>query len=200
MEIPSSRSVSPAVDGVDRASVGAIPGAGEGGQGANGSESGATTTDPDSSDRGRTGSNGGPAGGTTDPGGVTKPSGGQTTPDRSAAPEVPTAVPAIALGADTLTGADVQWSLPIKGNPHLLIAELPGMGKTTCLLNLCLQMVNAARCGTSSPPSSRSWAICNARASGLRLSASTRWTEDAGNNARTARVSVAGQRPRRVST
>ena len=30
-----------------------------------------------------------------------------------------------------------------KGNPHLLIAGLPGMGKTTCLLNLCRQMVAA---------------------------------------------------------
>ena len=44
---------------------------------------------------------------------------------------------------DTLTGADVQWPLTIKGNPHLLIAGLPGMGKTTCLLNLCRQMVTA---------------------------------------------------------
>ena len=37
----------------------------------------------------------------------------------------------------------MRWSLPIKGNPHLLIAGLPGMGKTTCLLNLCRQMVTA---------------------------------------------------------
>ena len=52
-------------------------------------------------------------------------------------------MPAIALGVDGLTGGDVQWSLTIKGNPHLLIAGLPGMGKTTCLLNLCRQMVTA---------------------------------------------------------
>ena len=35
-----------------------------------------------------------------------------------------------------------SWPLPIKGNPHLLIAGLPGMGKTTCLLNLCNQMLS----------------------------------------------------------
>jgi hypothetical protein len=49
--------------------------------------------------------------------------------------------PLLCLGADALTGTDVSWSLTIKGNPHLLIAGLPGMGKTTCLLNLCSQML-----------------------------------------------------------
>jgi DNA polymerase III delta prime subunit len=49
--------------------------------------------------------------------------------------------PSLRLGADVLTGSDVCWSLTIKGNPHLLIAGLPGMGKTTCLLNLCSQML-----------------------------------------------------------
>jgi hypothetical protein len=48
--------------------------------------------------------------------------------------------PAILLGLDSLTGAEVRWPLTIKGNPHLLVAGLPGMGKTTCLLNLCQQM------------------------------------------------------------
>jgi DNA polymerase III delta prime subunit len=38
---------------------------------------------------------------------------------------------------------DVRWLLTISGNPHLLIAGLPGMGKTTCLLNLCHQMLAA---------------------------------------------------------
>ena len=46
----------------------------------------------------------------------------------------------VCLGTDTLTNTDVQWQLTTKGNPHLLIAGLPGMGKTTCLLNLCKQM------------------------------------------------------------
>ena len=49
--------------------------------------------------------------------------------------------PAIGLGADTLTGAEVEWPLTVRGNPHLLVAGLPGMGKTTCLLSLCRQMV-----------------------------------------------------------
>ena len=29
-----------------------------------------------------------------------------------------------------------------RGYPHLLVAGLPGMGKTTCLLNLCKQMLD----------------------------------------------------------
>ena len=143
MEIPSSRSMSPAVDGGDRASVGAIPGAGEGGQGADGIGSSATTADPDSGDGGTSGSNGSAVGGTTDPEGAMRLSGGETAPDRNATADIPTPVPAVALGVDSLTGADVQWPLTIKGNPHLLIAGLPGMGKTTCLLNLCRQMVTA---------------------------------------------------------
>ena len=49
--------------------------------------------------------------------------------------------PTVCFGTDTLTSAEIQWSLTIKGNPHLLVAGLPGMGKTTCLLNLCKQMI-----------------------------------------------------------
>ena len=49
--------------------------------------------------------------------------------------------PSVCLGTDTFTNAEVRWPLTTKGNPHLLIAGLPGMGKTTCLLNLCRQMV-----------------------------------------------------------
>jgi len=52
-------------------------------------------------------------------------------------------VPSVCLGTDLLTGAEVRWSLTLKGNPHLLVAGLPGMGKTTCLLNLCQQMLDA---------------------------------------------------------
>jgi hypothetical protein len=50
--------------------------------------------------------------------------------------------PSICLGTNLLTGAEVRWTLTVKGNPHLLVAGLPGMGKTTCLLNLCRQMVS----------------------------------------------------------
>lgn len=51
--------------------------------------------------------------------------------------------PAVSLGTDLLTNVDVTWALTVKGNPHLLVAGLPGMGKTTCLLNLCKQMLQA---------------------------------------------------------
>ena len=52
-------------------------------------------------------------------------------------------VPAILLGTEMRTNADVRWPLTVQGNPHLLIAGLPGMGKTTCLLHLCRQMAAA---------------------------------------------------------
>ena len=143
LNIQSSRSVSPMIDGEDRASVGAVPGAGERDQGADAGGSGATTTSPDTGNGVASGSDESPAGGTTDPEGAMRLSGGETAPDRNATADVQTPVPAIALGVDSLTGADVQWPLTIKGNPHLLIAGLPGMGKTTCLLNLCRQMVTA---------------------------------------------------------
>lgn len=55
-------------------------------------------------------------------------------------------IPSIYLGTDSITNAKVDWPLTVKGNPHLLIAGLPGMGKTTCLLNLCQQMVAADIC------------------------------------------------------
>jgi DNA polymerase III delta prime subunit len=51
--------------------------------------------------------------------------------------------PSVCFGLDLLTGAEVRWALTLKGNPHLLVAGLPGMGKTTCLLNLCKQMLAA---------------------------------------------------------
>ncbi len=51
-------------------------------------------------------------------------------------------IPAVHLGKEALTNTEVCWSLGVKGNPHLLIAGLPGMGKTTCLVNLCKQMVS----------------------------------------------------------
>lgn len=49
----------------------------------------------------------------------------------------------VVLGTDRLANARrVTWKLTVKGNPHLLVAGLPGMGKTTCLLNLCRQMLD----------------------------------------------------------
>jgi DNA phosphorothioation-dependent restriction protein DptH len=49
--------------------------------------------------------------------------------------------PSISLGMDLLAGEKVVLPLTIKGNPHLLMTGLPGMGKTTCLLNMCTQML-----------------------------------------------------------
>jgi hypothetical protein len=51
--------------------------------------------------------------------------------------------PRIVLGTDSRTGNEVFWPLTTQGNPHLLVAGLPGMGKTTCLINLCEQMLVA---------------------------------------------------------
>ena len=140
--IPSSRSVPPTVD-EDRASVGATRNADEGERGGDGSKSGTMTTDPDGGYREPSRSKDKPAGGATDSEGAARRPGGETALDGSATADVPTPVPVIALGVDSLTRAGVQWPLTIKGNPHLLIAGLPGMGKTTCLLNVCRQMVNA---------------------------------------------------------
>lgn len=51
--------------------------------------------------------------------------------------------PSINLGLDRFSDASVEWKLDISGNPHLLVAGLPGMGKTTTLVNMCKQMVAA---------------------------------------------------------
>lgn len=80
-------------------------------------------------------------------GGENSEAGEESPEDQDVARSVHTAgtegPPAIVLGTDSLTGTDVPWPLTIKGNPHLLVAGLPGMGKTTCLLNLCQQMREA---------------------------------------------------------
>ena len=58
-----------------------------------------------------------------------------SSPDGTATP--------VQLGTDTLTNSIVNWRLGVDRNPHLLIAGLPGMGKTTCLVRLCEQMIAA---------------------------------------------------------
>jgi len=45
----------------------------------------------------------------------------------------------VTLGT-TKDGQPVTWPPSIRGNPHLMIVGLPGMGKTTCLINLCRQL------------------------------------------------------------
>ena len=61
---------------------------------------------------------------------------GNASPSQEGSPE-----PVMQLGTDTFTNSLAEWKLEVGGNPHLLIAGLPGMGKTTCLVNLCKQMV-----------------------------------------------------------
>lgn len=38
-------------------------------------------------------------------------------------------------------GSELHWEPTIRGNPHLMIVGLPGMGKTTCLVSLCRQLL-----------------------------------------------------------
>ena len=65
-------------------------------------------------------------------------------PGGAADVQQPPDAPQIILGTDARNPEEsVTWRLSTAGNPHLLVAGLPGMGKTTCLLNLCRQMVEA---------------------------------------------------------
>lgn len=48
--------------------------------------------------------------------------------------------PTIVLGKRLLSDEAVVWRMATRGNPHLLVAGLPGMGKTTSLVNLCIHM------------------------------------------------------------
>ena len=43
----------------------------------------------------------------------------------------------VCLGTGKPGGESVNWSVSIAANPHLMIVGLPGMGKTTCLIQLC---------------------------------------------------------------
>jgi DNA phosphorothioation-dependent restriction protein DptH len=45
------------------------------------------------------------------------------------------------LGQRDGSDEPVHWRVSIQGNPHLLIVGLPGMGKTTCLIQLCRQLM-----------------------------------------------------------
>jgi DNA helicase HerA-like ATPase len=73
----------------------------------------------------------------------TKPEDASPEAKSTASTATPPSSELITFGTDVLTGTEVQWSLSVKGNPHLLIAGLPGMGKTTCILNICKQMLSA---------------------------------------------------------
>lgn len=66
--------------------------------------------------------------------------------EASMAPKLPSvdqsasAIPMVPLG-EARGGQTVTWSPSISSNPHLMIAGLPGMGKTTCLINICRELV-----------------------------------------------------------
>ena len=47
----------------------------------------------------------------------------------------------VPLGEVFDSGQPVTWTAAASGNPHLMIVGLPGMGKTTCLVNLCRHLV-----------------------------------------------------------
>jgi DNA polymerase III delta prime subunit len=48
----------------------------------------------------------------------------------------------IRLG-ETLAHAPVDWAVSIRSNPHMMVVGLPGMGKTTALINMCRQLADA---------------------------------------------------------
>jgi DNA polymerase III delta prime subunit len=48
----------------------------------------------------------------------------------------------IHLGTDVLANSPIHWRPSIQGNPHLMLVGLPGMGKTTCLINVSRQLLN----------------------------------------------------------
>lgn len=45
---------------------------------------------------------------------------------------------------ESLTQEPVNWSVSIRSNPHLMMVGLPGMGKTTALINISKQLTAAA--------------------------------------------------------
>jgi hypothetical protein len=49
----------------------------------------------------------------------------------------------IVLGTAAGGNDEVSWRVSIRANPHLMIVGLPGMGKTTCLINICRQLAGA---------------------------------------------------------
>lgn len=46
----------------------------------------------------------------------------------------------IVLGTDTFCDAAVDWQATSGANPHLMVVELPCIGKTEALLNICEQL------------------------------------------------------------
>ncbi len=64
-------------------------------------------------------------------------------PPEPVAPPPSTGDAHIVLGHETSSDEPISWRVSIKGNPHLLIVGLPGMGKTSCLIHICRQLTQA---------------------------------------------------------
>ena len=63
-----------------------------------------------------------------------------TGSDLSQVAKAEESTPVVPLGRSR-DGQLVSWFPSIASNPHLMIAGLPGMGKTTCLINMCKNLV-----------------------------------------------------------
>ena len=73
----------------------------------------------------------------------------------------------------------VIWRAKIRANPHLMILGQPGMGKTTSLINICLQLeeqgVTPIVFSYHEDISTPSWTACAPRRSPIRV-CSPGWT------------------------
>jgi DNA phosphorothioation-dependent restriction protein DptH len=86
-----------------------------------------------------------PSGGLPDPEAAAPSANGMSVTPQPPLP--PTSSPArdpveISLG-ETPTRVPVDWSVSIRTNPHLMMVGLPGMGKTTALINIAKQLASA---------------------------------------------------------
>jgi hypothetical protein len=69
-----------------------------------------------------------------------KPSSMEDVSEGSLDNAVGTAEATVLLGHRDPGGDPAIWRASIRANPHLMILGLPGMGKTTSLINICLQL------------------------------------------------------------
>jgi hypothetical protein len=65
-----------------------------------------------------------------------------TSPEHDGPPPEQTDPINVVLGS-TAAGLAVEWRVSIRSNPHLMMVGLPGMGKTTALINICCQLAEA---------------------------------------------------------
>ena len=63
-----------------------------------------------------------------------------TPPVSSTGASSPVGDPVEILLGETLTHVPVDWQVSIRTNPHLMMVGLPGMGKTTALINISKQL------------------------------------------------------------